>query len=277
MEEENYPEYLYHYTNIEALALILQNRTIRFSPLNKMDDLQEAQSFDVRNIGQIIYVSSWTAEKTESIPMWNMYASLKSGVRIRMPAMPFKMHANNVSDFKPLLKMPVEDNSNGKPLMSLIPLEEMIRNKFYVLEAMNPHILYQVKYTDDPEKLMPHIMVENGKGLEMSYGQIGLFKNMAWKFQDEWRYRIQLIPFDFNQDVEKMGMDFFNCFLKISKGIIVQPVPYYDMTIDDQAFKQMKITESPEMSAGNKTILRALVNEYNPDAEIVESSLTGLV
>ena len=30
-------KYLYHYTNIETLALILKNRTIRFNSLDRMD------------------------------------------------------------------------------------------------------------------------------------------------------------------------------------------------------------------------------------------------
>lgn len=34
-------EYLYHYTSIETLALILKNHTIRFNSLDKMDDLQQ--------------------------------------------------------------------------------------------------------------------------------------------------------------------------------------------------------------------------------------------
>ena len=45
-------KYLYHYTNIETLALILKNRTIRFNSLDRMDDLQEQQTADVKNIGQ---------------------------------------------------------------------------------------------------------------------------------------------------------------------------------------------------------------------------------
>ena len=65
-------EYLYHYTNIETLALILKNRTIRFNSLDKMDDLQEQQTADIKNIGQFCYISSWTDDSTESIPMWNM-------------------------------------------------------------------------------------------------------------------------------------------------------------------------------------------------------------
>ena len=32
------PEYLYHYTAVDTLELILKNKTIRFNPLTKMDD-----------------------------------------------------------------------------------------------------------------------------------------------------------------------------------------------------------------------------------------------
>ena len=81
---ENIPQYLYHYTSVEKLALILQNRTIRFNSLDRMDDLQEKETKDIKNIGQFIYVSAWTSEEKESIPMWNMYSSLDAGVRIRL-------------------------------------------------------------------------------------------------------------------------------------------------------------------------------------------------
>ncbi|MFR2171477.1 MAG: hypothetical protein ACLS54_12690 [Anaerostipes hadrus] len=47
-------DYLYHYTNIETLALILKNKTVRFNSLDKMDDLQEQQTADVKNIGTIL-------------------------------------------------------------------------------------------------------------------------------------------------------------------------------------------------------------------------------
>ena len=34
---------IYHYTNIETLALILKNRTIRFNRLDHVDDLEEGR------------------------------------------------------------------------------------------------------------------------------------------------------------------------------------------------------------------------------------------
>lgn len=64
------PEYLYHYTNVDALALILKNRSIRLNSLDKMDDLQEQLSTDKQNFGRFIFVSSWTDNEDEEIPMW---------------------------------------------------------------------------------------------------------------------------------------------------------------------------------------------------------------
>ena len=60
-------EYLYHYTNISSLALILSNRTIRFNSLDKMDDLQEQETADIKNLGQFFYVSSWTDDLSNSM------------------------------------------------------------------------------------------------------------------------------------------------------------------------------------------------------------------
>ena len=102
-------EYLYHYTNIETLALILKNRTIRFNSLNNMDDLQEQETADLKNIGQFCYISSWTDDESESIPMWNMYASLNLGVRIKLRKNPFKVYNNLASDLSKVLVLPVKD------------------------------------------------------------------------------------------------------------------------------------------------------------------------
>lgn len=85
-------DFLYHYTTIEKLALILKNKTIRLMPLDKMDDVQEAKTKDFKNLGRYVFVSSWTEDETESIPMWNLYSDLSCGVRIGLKKNPFKWH-----------------------------------------------------------------------------------------------------------------------------------------------------------------------------------------
>lgn len=49
-----------------------------------MDDLQEQETSDITNVGQFCCISSWTENEAESIPMWKMYSSLESGVRIKL-------------------------------------------------------------------------------------------------------------------------------------------------------------------------------------------------
>lgn len=127
-------DFLYHYTSIETLALILSNRTFRLNSLDQMDDLQEKETSDIKNIGQFCYISSWTDDETESIPMWKMYSSLDSGVRIKLKANPFKLFENAPESIKEVSVLPVTDESNGVYLKSIIPIADMMKKATSVLQ-----------------------------------------------------------------------------------------------------------------------------------------------
>jgi len=270
-------EYLYHYTNLETLALILKNRTIRFNSLDKMDDLQEKETADIRNIGQFFYISSWTEDATENIPMWNMYASLNSGIRIKLRKNPFKVYENTAVDLSHVIHASVTDNSDGKPLLSIIPLAEMFAKGFIAPQAMERDLLRKVEYTDDKDKLYPKMLTENGNQFVIAMGELGRYKNLHWSFQSEWRYILNILPIDLNQPVESSMKDFQLVANKMRWGIANQPFPHYDMVIADDAFADMEITLSPRISAGNRIIVQALVEKYNPAAVLCDSSLLGLI
>ena len=93
-------DYLFHYTSLENLALIWKNKTIRFRPLSTMDDLQESKTKDLKNIGDFIFVSCWTNETQESIPMWKMYGKMETGVRIALPKNPFVRESTTKQDLE---------------------------------------------------------------------------------------------------------------------------------------------------------------------------------
>ena len=77
--------YLYHYTSIENLALILKNKTIRFTRLDCVDDVEESSVYEnTVPMGKYTFVSCWTESEEESIPLWNMYTPQMRGVRIKM-------------------------------------------------------------------------------------------------------------------------------------------------------------------------------------------------
>lgn len=270
-------EYLYHYTSIEVLALILKHRTIRFNSLDKMDDLQEQETADLKNIGQFCYISSWTDEEAESIPMWNIYASLNLGVRIRLCKNPFRVYDNTADTFSMAVKGNITDNSNGKGQQTIIPLSEMFSKGFFSVQAMANNLLFKVEYTNDKEKLYPRLLKEEDKSFSIALGELGKYKNLHWEFQKEWRYILNILPLNLNQPVEKSYENSQIVANRMRLGLEKQPFPYYDLQISDEAFEDMQITLSPRISAGSRIIVENLVEKYNSAAELSESCLVGLI
>ena len=122
-------DWLYHYTNVETLALILSKKTIRFNALNHVDDLQENETADMKNLGQFCFVSCWTEDPEEQIPMWKMYGNMESGVRIKLKQYPFLEKANTSSELERVMGQSVKDRTNGVSLTSLVTAVEMIEKK----------------------------------------------------------------------------------------------------------------------------------------------------
>ncbi len=121
-----HPEYLYHYTSINTLALILRNKKIRFNRLDRVDDLLEADTSDLGDLGRLFFVSCWSSSDEENIPLWSMYTPNMAGVRIKLPVKMFK-------------KFIIEPQSNGfitvtDPIKSPLPYERFITEEYFVLK-----------------------------------------------------------------------------------------------------------------------------------------------
>lgn len=118
------PAVLYHYASLDTLALILHNRTIRFSRLDKVDDPQEQRSADSQNLGKMKLVSCWTSSDEESIPMWREYAGAECGVRIQMKSHPFKRYSVSTESLSKLSSDAVLNTPGGKFDGLQLPLED---------------------------------------------------------------------------------------------------------------------------------------------------------
>ena len=86
------PERLHHYTSLSSLAYILDSRKIRFTRLDQLDDVLEAQKVERFNFGEVLYASSWVANAEEAYPQWSMYGDAMRGVRVSLPYYPFDCH-----------------------------------------------------------------------------------------------------------------------------------------------------------------------------------------
>lgn len=276
MDSSKKVEFLYHYTSIEKLALILRNRTIRLNPLDKMDDLQEGKTSDVKNLGKFVFVSSWTSDSTERIPMWMMYTDRTAGVRIGMKKNPFVRHTSSREDVARLRRLGIStDISPDGTADTFINFGRMIDGHYYCVEAFYKSILCPVVYTNELSLLEPQVSQRTENHDILALSELGKHKSKYWEFQKEWRYRLSFFPMQYNSAIFESSS--IQSIKRMIQGTEIPPFRYYDLDIAPKCFADMEIVCSPQMSAGNKIILNALLEKYNPSAKVSDSILTGKI
>ena len=220
-------DYLFHYTSVESLALILKNKTFRFSPLSALDDLSEEKVKDSQKFGNYVFVSSWTDNKKESIPMWNMYSNMTSGIRLKMKINPFKKYDIDTALLKqefPKIKIinnfpdgykmifPAETPVGHKSVFTInklnIPTQDFFLSSYYLYNCTPDDLLIKVNYTDVEKLLIPQI-VNNSS---INIGNLGNYKKTYWEFQNEWRYILRFSPIGFKSISERPILSMNNAF-----------------------------------------------------------------
>ena len=267
-------EFLYHYTSIDILALILKNHTIRLNPLNKLDDLQEQKTADIENLGKFVFVSSWTSDEEESIPMWKMYTNPLSGVRIKLHKNPFVTKGTFLKDIIAKTGMTADPNQ-PEMVKTFLDLSELMSKGYYSPQAWDGEILKEIQYTDNQSLLEPKVSETTDNNIKIAIGKLGIYKSKYWEFQKEWRYIMSFIPLDFKGGPERISQSINLTAQKLLLGIENPPFTYYDLTIDSESYRKMEITCSPKITDGNRIILKDLVEKYNRTAIIRESELYG--
>lgn len=269
-------DFLYHYTSIETLALILKNKTICFNNLLNVDDLEEAVTQDMGNFGKYINVSCWTSDSEESIPLWNLYTPNMKGVRIRLPKYPFKKYHYSADKY-----------NLSEDIDTYIDLKWLYNTNLECIVSKIPS-LCEVKYTNDENKIFPKVRQCNdidalnefietgqchGKELSVSYSfeELGVYKRSNWSFQQEWRYIISSSPISINENPSiEMHRE---AIRRIEDNEFPAPFDKIFLSIDEKCLEKLEILVGPKVTDGDKIIIEALVNQYAPKATIKESKL----
>ena len=267
---------IYHYTNLESLALILKNKTIRFNRLDKVDVLEEG---NVESLGvkfcKYVFASCWTESEEESIPLWKMYGGDFGGVRISMEKEMFKEYIVSNLNFENL-------KTQGS-ILSIIPPQDYTKPDFFIYPFWgyaNSMFYRKITYVDDINKYIKDAIqitkYDNGKNkATIKMGSFGSYKNKRWKFQDESRFVLYILPL--NPLIESQNPDMptniINCLLQ-NKSLLFS---HYDMHLKDEIINTMEITLSPSVTDAQRVIIEALRDKYIPQAKIIESSLGKVI
>ena len=272
--------FLYHYCSIESLACILHNRTLKFNNLTKVDDPEEAVTADMGNFGRLCYVSCWTNNPQESIPMWNLYTPNGHGVRIRMKEFPFVMYHYKKGEY--LLDKDADSYINLKRIYD--------ENK--VIVVPDSLKLLQVNYTDDVSKLFPivketsyydfdgnlvDISTITGErqvkyNTKLDFSRIGRFKRENWAFEHEWRYIISTTPMGFQEAIPWTQASHDEFVRRLSQTDSAPPCDELYLDISQDAIDSMEILLGPNVTEAEEIIIRSLIKEYAPACLIRKST-----
>lgn len=262
---------IFHYTSIASLALILKSNKIRFSRLDGVDDVLEAQTHAGINFGQYFFVSCWTKTKEESIPQWHMYGNDMRGIRIQMPAYPFRRVALKSGNYEGL----VIPDGTSSPLSWI----ESTGEDYLILPPQNDDFLYgAVNYVSDVNTNYSSLI---SREPSKSGGETVIIKNLpilarlksdSWKFQDEYRFQLLALPSPKGVS-DRYGQALSNAFL----SNIAPSVKSIDVPLAQNALDRLVITMGPKSSASDQLIVEALLNQYAPQALIENSTLSETI
>lgn len=273
---------IYHYTSIESLALILKTRKLRFSRLDGVDDVKEAQRHAEIDFGKFFFVSCWTQQEEESIPQWSMYSHEMQGVRIEMPSYPF-------TD-QPLRPKPGWEGViwSGE-ILSPLSFEAIWGNGYFIAPMFlnREQFAGPVEYVDNVEEeyansIQRKVNPEGNVNLKINaLPYLPRKKSRDWEFQKEYRFSLFILPSlplpdggpgtaEFSSQV---GQHMSNSFINnVDPGI-----RYVDVPFSDEALRSLVVRTGPLITQGGSTCVEALVRAFAPEARIEESSLSGAI
>ena len=265
-------EHIFHYTSIENLLLILKTKSICFSSLENVDDMEEKETEDLKNFGRFYYVSCWNKSSKESIPLWTMYSQDMQGVRIELPIFPFKKYYYSAGEhyFKEDT-MEYVDVAKLYKETKMVMLDEGIR-------------LFDVEYTDNEKLLYPIIKSIQSKNLlKYDFSILGKYKRSNWNFQEECRYGVLMVTWDIqylkkvkeigkldNSEIKEIISELINL---LENPNTIVPCKRFYLEIDESILNKMKILLGPRVTEAQEDIVRLIVKEYCPNIKISRSKL----
>lgn len=272
------PQTLYHYTSLDTLALILTNKTICFNTLLNVDDIEEAETSDLGLFGKFVYVSCWTDDPAESIAMWQMYTPNMHGVRIQLPAFPFKRHHYKAGSYH-----------FKEDVSTFINEQRVYEDDKASIVTDLPHLI-PVTYTSDDALIHPK--VRNGATLDECSGilskkisanekrtitydlsKLGKFKNDVWAFQKEWRYWISMSPWGLQEAENATPQTHIEFAKRLEDSATRPPYERFFLELSDEAIAQMEIVFGPRMTEAEKILAKHLLRGCGLNGKWRDSSL----
>jgi hypothetical protein len=237
---------LYHYTTIDILALIVENKTLRFNSLLNVDDQDEGETSDNGSFKEHIFVSCWTDDSVENIALWNMYAKNMKGIRLGV-------------DSSKIIFIPKETVQ--------IPVYHIVENvkpqnkntAFIIWYDTNSRgsldTTIKVKY--DLDKKYPFVLKKSEVMVQYNFEDLACRKRKEWMFQSEVRcvlFGASTINFKKNYSYQSI-INSITSKENIDCGFV-------DLCLEESFFQNIEVLLGPSSTESDNIICKSLLNQY---------------
>jgi hypothetical protein len=232
-------ERLYHYTSVDTLKKIIDSKSLLFNRNDRLNDLVEGTR--TKSFQSNYYISCFTYNAEESIPLWHIYGKRDKGVRFSIMNRNFftgKMYYCDDNNKKCYFNREIVGSEGEKPLYGNI-----IRTPYGHVELINVCRVV-VEYSDEKLLIDPTTIYGSPGSVEIRktevFDMVGI-KGTPWLFEEEARY-----------------------FTTISSSHLNINSIFYEL--DDNFFNEMNITLNPYISDEEynkmRNELKAMLTDY---------------
>lgn len=276
---------IYHYTSIETLKRILESGKIRFNNLNAVDDELEGELFLKKSLAQLIFVSCWTTDLEENIPLWKMYASTK-GVRIGLPEYPWrKIDCKKWDTGIMELRYDYKEYYSPFEITDIFGERHMILPPFIIPfseERTNKAFSKEVVYLSEKELITKYSNNYKEKTIQPGHMELsinpldfGLYKHVRWEFQKEFRFVLGICPMDEKIDLDNNNLheSMIQSMMKYIQAEWESPIKDFFVSLDPASITNMEITLGPHCTEEDIRTVKFLREKHGVEGEILKSGV----
>ncbi len=225
---------------------------MRFSRADLVNDLEEVNVVDRTEIKKSAFISCWTSDDNESIPMWNLYAKNLRGVRIKLQSPIFDGSS-----------APSEIKDHGCNILILKNLKNLIGRAADYEWVKYLFGLIKVEYKNDNKVYV------NGPSNSLIVKNIGTIKPAHWQFENEYRF-LALANHEWNSKTNSFEIKIYQYYSEVV-------AEYLDVEIDEKIFNKLEVRLGPSCEESELIIVNSLLKTYTNYGAVSESQLKNRI
>lgn len=236
-----------------------------------MDDhFERSLHINLYDLSPYTYVSCWSENSIESIPLWNTYCPGGIGIRIALDKDFIDWDKQSIASSIPSQphhhKLPSKDSS-GAVSVSFNPIR--------IYRPLSDEICYhkvtyadEKQYRDFEDKVA---MVASRDDIEENAmrNYVGLFRKDKWAFQHESRFVIYAVPYTLTDAIVTHKE-----FVNLIKLHVHNNVPFIDVPVKEEKLQNIEVLLGPNVSEAQTILVKALLQKYAPNSNLSISSLS---